>query len=83
MLKTQFKYHNPSSICFEEIHSRLYVSDEEGIYVYGVEGTMEIKKLHVLAFDSAFQRLIYNHGYLFAISELGFMTVIELKPPQK
>jgi hypothetical protein len=44
---------------------------------------MEIKKLHVLAFDSAFQRLIYNHGYLFAISELGFMTVIELKPPQK
>ena len=44
---------------------------------------MDIKKLHSVQLDYLFRKLTINHGYLFGLSEKGFMTVLELKPPQK
>jgi hypothetical protein len=83
MLKTQYKYQSPSAICFEEQHDRLYVSDHTGIHVYSVIDFADIRKLHLVIVDAMFKRFVINHGYLLALSEKGFMTVLELKPPQK
>ena len=82
-MKTQHKYHNPSSLCFEGQHSRLYISDSSGVHIYSVLEYLEIKKLHMVQIDTVFCSLTVNHGYLLAISQKGFMTVLELRPPQK
>ena len=40
LMKLQYKYRSASSICFEDQHKRLYVSDDEGVHIYLVEGYM-------------------------------------------
>lgn len=82
-LKTQFRFNSPSAICFEEHHSRLYVCEAALLSVYSVRQSLEIKKLHAIALEGQFSRLLDSHGYLYAISDRGVMAVVELKPPQK
>lgn len=36
LTKMQYRYYGPSALCYEEHHSRLYISDKEGIHVYSV-----------------------------------------------
>jgi hypothetical protein len=82
-IKTQFKFNRPSAICFEEHHSRLYVCEESALNVYSVRESFEIKRLHVIALEGEFCRLMESHSYLYAISDRGVMAVVELKPPEK
>jgi hypothetical protein len=51
---TEYKFKNATSICFEETHKRLFVSDDTGIYIYLVNGGVDIKRLHFLRTDQPF-----------------------------
>ena len=82
-MKSQYKYSKPSAVCFEEHHSRLYVSDQQGIHIYSVLDFLDIKRLHMVSTDASFKSISVNHGYLLGLSGKGLMTVVELKPPQK
>ena len=44
---------------------------------------MEIKKLHLVKTPTIYKKMIENHGYLYCMSQQGYITVIDLKPPQK
>lgn len=83
LMKTQYKYIKPTAICYEQHHNRLFVSDEHGVHIYSVIDFLEIKKLHLVVLGYSLRHLDLNHGYLLGLAEKGFMTVCELKPPQK
>jgi len=44
---------------------------------------LEINKLHTVILGYSLKHIGLNHGYLLGLAEKGFMTVCELKPPQK
>ena len=83
MMKTAFHYDNPQSVCYEEQHSRLYVSDSKGINIYSVAEYLEIKRLHLVKIDYGFTRLTINHGFLLGLADKGFLTALELRQPAK
>lgn len=83
LMDTEYKFKNAKSVCFEEHHSRLYVSDEIGVFVYFVDGGVDIKKLHCLKMEESFINMSIKLGYLYCINGRGQLIVIELKPPQK
>ena len=82
-MKTQYKYNDPSAISYEELHSRLYVSQYGGVHIYSVVQFLEIKLLHTVKVDCGFKKLIVNHGFLLGLAEKGFLTAFQLRPPQK
>ena len=59
------------------------MGEVDKIHVYSVVDYLEIKKLHEVKVDCLYSRIVENHGYLFGLSDKGFMTVIELKPQGK
>jgi len=52
------------------------VGEADSIHVYAVVDFNEIRRLHEIKVDVLYRRLIHNHGYLFGLSDKGFMTVL-------
>ena len=84
LIKTQFKFNAPKSLCYEELNNRLYVNDGPVIQVFLVSGFTELKLIHPIEIADEFLRIVIAHGYLYCLNTReGRLKVLELKPPQK
>ena len=65
-------------------HHRLYVCESRGLRIYDASNPKELKELTVVEGVSCFNKIhIAGDKYLFGLSETGFISVIELRPPGK